>query len=270
MIGSVEYSQYWSSFLVWLTGGYLALIPSISILPSVGPYNEKRVLQIGVLIVGGGTLLISRKTRQQWLSVLRRVPSLAQFGLCVVVGLGVLSSALAPSPFYGFLEAGHFLLLFALAGIVASEVRREPEQTESLLLGAIALGALLYAVYFAVRYRGSLALPRLEIGRETVSGFANIRFFNQYQTWTLPLLVGAVLSVPKKWRVSRGVLFLLPSLWWTLVFASNVRGTVLALFVSAMALVRSGMELHTTHALQEGRSDLVVIEGKLKHCYVSG
>ncbi|MCS4195157.1 hypothetical protein GGP50_003398, partial [Salinibacter ruber] len=32
-----------------------------------------------------------------------------------------------------------------------------------------------------------------------------------------------------------------------------------------MALVRSGVESHATHALQESRCDLIVIEGKLKH-----
>jgi hypothetical protein len=36
------------------------------------------------------------------------------------------------------------------------------------------------------------------------------------------------------------------------------------------ALVGSGVELRAAHALQESRCDLIVIEGKLKHRYVSG
>ena len=37
-----------------------------------------------------------------------------------------------------------------------------------------------------------------------------------------------------------------------------------------LALIRSGMELHAAHTLQEVRRDLVVIESKLKHRYISG
>jgi hypothetical protein len=219
---------------ILLLGAYIILAPSISLIPPLGLYNEKRALQIGLLLVGGGILLVSRTTCQRWLAIFRELPLSARWGFGTVLGLGVFSAALAPSPSDGFLEVGHFVLLFVLAGVVAVAIRQNPKKTEWLILGSVVASALLYAVYFAVRYGGSLALPKLEIGRETVSGFANIRFFNQYQTWTLPLLVGTVLSVPKKWRVSRGLLFLLPSLWWTLVFASNVRGTILAMAVGAI------------------------------------
>ncbi len=37
-----------------------------------------------------------------------------------------------------------------------------------------------------------------------------------------------------------------------------------------LALVRSGMESHATHALQESWRDLVATRGKLKHRYVPG
>jgi len=219
-----------------LLGLYLALVPSVSLIPSLEPYNEKRALQIGFLLIVGGILLISGTTRRRWLAVFHRLPTLAQWGFGTVLGLGTLSSALAPAPFYAFLEVGHFALLFALAGIVASAIRRKPKRVERFLLGAVGLSALLYAVYFAVRYGGSLAFPTLEIGRETVSGFANTRFFNQYQTWTLPLLVGLVASLPQKWRTAQTIAFFLAALWWTLVFASNVRGTVLAVLIGAIGV----------------------------------
>jgi hypothetical protein len=37
-----------------------------------------------------------------------------------------------------------------------------------------------------------------------------------------------------------------------------------------LALIKSGVELHATHALQKSRRDLVVVEGKLKHRHVPG
>lgn len=229
----MEIEDKWSLAFVGIVGAYVVLAPSISVIPSLGPYNEKRTLQIGVLLAIGGILLVSPMARKRWLTVFSEVPSLALWGLGVVLGLGVLSAALAPAPFFGFLELTHLGLLFVLAGAVASSVRHDRETTERLLLGAVAIGVLLYAVAFAVGYGMSIALPALEIGRETIGGFANTRFFNQYQTWSLPLLVGAVLALPKQWRVSRGVVFFLAALWWTLVFASNVRGTVVAIAIGA-------------------------------------
>ncbi|MBB4089893.1 O-antigen ligase family protein [Salinibacter ruber] len=215
-------------------GGYIVVVPSISLIPSLGPHNEKRALQIGLLFVGGGILLFSGNTRRRWLAIFYGLPTLAQWGFGTVLGLGILSSTLSPAPFYAFLEVGHFVLLFALAGIIASAIRRKPKRAEWFFLGTVGLSALLYAVYFAVRYGGALAFPELEVGRETIGAFANIRFFNQYQTWTLPILVGGAVALPKQWRVAKGIVFALAALWWTLVFGSNVRGTVLAMAVGAI------------------------------------
>jgi O-antigen ligase len=225
-----------SLLLLGLIGATVLVLPSLSLLPSLSPYNEKRVLQVGILLVVGAVLVVSRTARQRWLSVFIRLPRLAQWGLCTVLGLGLLSSALAPAPFYAFLEVGHFVLLFAAAGGVAMAVRQAPKRTERFILGAVTVSVLLYAVYFAVRYGGALAFPALEIGKETVGGFANTRFFNQYQTWTLPLLGGAVLALPKRWRAVRGGVLFLAGLWWTLIFASNVRGTVVAMGIAAVGV----------------------------------
>lgn len=226
--------QDWSFFLLLAIGGYILLVPSISVIPSLGPHNEKRALQIGLLLLGGGVLLASREARRKWFAVFQGIPALAHWGLGAVLGFGILSSALAPAQLYAFLELGHFALLFVMAGIVASAIRGNGKQAERAILGALVLSTLLYAVYFAVRYGGSLVVPELDTGQEIVSGFVNIRFFNQYQTWTLPLLVGSVLAIPKKWWVGRGVVFSLASLWWTLIFASNVRGTTLAIILGAV------------------------------------
>jgi len=223
-----------SHLLVWALAGYVVIAPSISPLPSLIPYNEKRALQVGLLLVVGVVLLVSQRSREEWLSTFWGLPFPARVGLGTVVGVGIVSSALAPAPFYAVLELGHFVLLFIAAGVVASAVRRSEGQTERVLLGGVVVSALLYAVYFFVSYGVFAALPVLEIGRDTVSGFANARFFNQYQTWTLPLLVGAVLVIPRRWRAPRGAVFGLAALWWALIFVSNVRGTVTAVGVAGL------------------------------------
>lgn len=226
----------WSLIALSILGAYVAVSPSISLVPAFGLHNEKRMLQIAVLLAVGGILLVSSTARKRLLTNFTELPLHARWGLGAVFGLGMLSAVLAPAPFYAFLELSHFVLLFVAAGVVASAVRQAPQQTQRVLLGAVVVSVLLYAVYFAVRYGGALAFPALEIGRETVGGFANTRFFNQYQTWTLPLLGGAVLALPNRWNVGQGVVLFLAALWWTLIFASNVRGTVVAMCIAAIGV----------------------------------
>lgn len=226
----------WSLVFVGVLGVYLVLVPSISVIPSLEPYNEKRVLQIGLLLFGGGFLLGSHLDRTHLLSSFWGLPLSARWGLGAVLGLGVFSASVAPALFYAFLEVSHFVLLFVAAGIVASAVRQIPQQTEQALFGAVVVSALLYAVYFAVRYATSSLFPGVSIGQEILTGFVNTRFFNQYQTWTLPLLGGAVLALPRvRWAV-RGCVFGLAALWWALVFASNVTGTILALGIASVGI----------------------------------
>lgn len=232
----MEGTDWGSRFGATLLSAYIAVVPSISLIPALELYNEKRALQIGVVLAVGAVLLVSSTTRRRWLTIFFNLPNRARWGLGAVLGLGVLSAALAPAPFYAFLELSHFVLLFVAAGVVASAVRQAPQQTERVLLGAVVVGVLLYAIYFAVRYGGALAFPALEIGRETVGGFANTRFFNQYQTWTLPLLGGAVLALPTRWKGGKAGILLLAALWWALIFASNVRGTVVAMGVAAIGV----------------------------------
>jgi len=222
--------------IVLLGAAYVVLAPSVTPLTPLDLYNDKRFWQVGLLLATGAVLIASRSTRRQWLTTFRSLPLCARVGLGAVLGLGLLSATLAPSPFYAFLEVGHFVLLFALAGVVATVVRRSPRRTGVLLLGAVVLSAFLYAVHFAVSYGLSVAWPALEVGRGSISGFANTRHFNQYQTWTLPLLGAAVLAIPARWRTGRGIVFFLAALWWTLILASNVRGTVVALVLAAVGV----------------------------------
>lgn len=216
--------------------GYIAIVSTISLIPSLGPYNEKRTLQIGVLVLSASYLVLSAQGRQRWLSVFLSLPFVARWLVCAVLTFGILSSAFAPSPFYALLEVGHFFLLFVGAGIVASAVHRHTETAERLLLGALAVSGLLYAVYFIVGYGMHLSIPDIKLWPEGGTNYANIRLFNQYQTWTLPLFAGIFLALPRRWRVSKGVIFGVISLWWALIFASNVRGTIVGILIAAIGV----------------------------------
>ncbi|WP_263841937.1 O-antigen ligase family protein [Salinibacter sp.] len=216
--------------------GYIVFVPTLSVLPEAGTYNEKRVLQIGIFVIFGVVLLISRSTRKALLSTVARLPRMAKWGLGMGLMGGILSALRAPAPSYAFLEVGHFGLLFVTAGVVTAAVRESPRQTERHLLGAVALSAALYALFFGVGYGMHLTIEEIKLWPEGGTNYVNIRFFNQYQTWTLPLLGGLLVAIPKRWKNARvGVLGLI-ALWWALVFTSSVRGTIVAMAVAAIGV----------------------------------
>jgi len=216
--------------------GYVFLVPTLSPVPGLGPFNEKRVLQIGLLLTVGGLLVASSTARREWFSEVQCLPTSTRWGLALVLVGGVLSSLLAPSTFYAFLEVGHFLFLFVAAGIIAAAVRRVPRQTERRILGALALSAVLYAVFFAVGYGMHLTYQEIRLWPEGGTNYVNVRNFNHYQTWTLPLLGGILLAIPQTQKAARGGVIGLIALWWALVFASNVRGTIVAMGVAAVGV----------------------------------
>ncbi|WP_341482952.1 O-antigen ligase family protein [Salinibacter grassmerensis] len=231
------------SGLTWASGVYIILVPSLSLLPFVGPFNEKRALQVSLLVIIGSVLILSQKHRRDWLSNLRRLPLSSRWGLGIVFSLGVASSTLAPSPFHAFLEMGHYLLLFILAGVIASVVRRAPERAEKMILGTVVVSAMMYAVYFSAGYAKYLIVSNANPWPDGPTNFANVRIFNQYQTLTLPLLASGALGYFGRWRFSKAAIFALVILWWALIFASDVRGTLLAMTTAAVGvgiLFRSG------------------------------
>jgi O-antigen ligase len=81
-----------------------------------------------------------------------------------------------------------------------------------------------------------LTYEEIRLWPEGGTNYVNIRNFNHYQTWTLPLLGGVLLAIPQGWKAARGGVFGLVALWWTLVFASNVRGTIVAMGVAAVGV----------------------------------
>lgn len=217
-------------------GAYLVLMPCIQLVPDVGLYNGKRLLQVGLLAVVGIGLLGSKRLRTRWLRTIQQLPFIARLGVGAVFTLGIISSVRAPMPGYAVLEVAHFLLLFVCAGMVAAIYQQAPARMDRLLVGIVAVSVLMYAVQFAIGYGMSLASDQVALWPEGFTGFANIRHFNQYQTWTLPLLAVPVLWLPKRWGVFRYGVFGLMMLWWALMIASNVRGTVLAMAVAVGAV----------------------------------
>lgn len=221
--------------LVCCICGYLVLMPSVNVLPDVLPYDTKRIGQVLLLLGFGLWLLWRYQATTQWLDTFRSLPRLGRWGLGGVMALGVCSSMLAPLPHWALLEVAHLVLLGCLAVAVAAFCRRDAGVMQRLVPGALLLGVFLYLVNFAVSYSLSLHTTTSGLWPWGVDiGFAHVRFLNQFQTWTLPLIVLPLLVWPVRSPIARWGLHGLAMGWWMLLFGSGGRGTTLAMATAGL------------------------------------
>jgi len=235
------------AIIIFLLSAYLVLVPSIHFFPGVGYYNEKRILEIVVLLSCALYLLFSNDGLKKWLEIFLSIPLLARVGLFFILVMGILSSSLAPYPKYAFLEVAHYVLLFILAIFIAAFYRYNPKFFIYWLSGVVTLCVFFYGVKFLSGYimnffkEGNYLWPHDDDVITSVYfsnfaqpfkilGFAYIRYFNQLQTWTLPLLALPYLLI-NDGNYKKGI-WVLASFWWMLVLASGGRGTPLAVVLS--------------------------------------
>jgi hypothetical protein len=198
-----------------------------------GIYDTKRLLEIGLLLVGAFCAAGVPRLRAGWTATFQALPRTARWGLGAVLALGIASALTAPMPRYGLLEVAHLSLLFSLGLVAASLCRTHPVRFVQGLLAAVGAGAVLYVVViFGTNYVQHLVgNTKLWPGGEI--GYGNRRFFNHVQAWSLPLLVLPAL-IPSLRRIPgmcAGVCAL-TACWWMLLWASNGRGIVLSMVIA--------------------------------------
>lgn len=214
----------------------IIVLPAFQVLPVRGlePYDAHRLVQVGVLVAGALAMVAHRELRQEAAKSWRRLPGWARLGLLAVGGLGLASALQAAVPVMALLEWGHLVLLWLLALLVAAAFRGWGERGDRLLLAVVLISAGCYLLRF-----GATTLVHLGWGLpawpESGLGFSHPRFFNQYQSWVLPLLV-----VPLIWRgasvwLKRGAL-LATVCFWMLLFGTGGRGTLVALGLAGLTL----------------------------------
>lgn len=210
--------------------GYLVFMPSVNVLPETSPYDTKRIGEVLLLLGFGIWLLTQRQATTQWLDTFNGVPRVARWGIGMVVALGVVSALLAPFPRWALLEVGHILLVGCLTVTVASFCQNDAVAMERLLLAALLLSVFFYVINFAISF--SLSLRTIETGLWPWGiniGFAHPRFLNQFQTWTLPLIVLPSIIWSVRSRTARWGMQGLAMCWWMLLFGSGGRGSTLAM-----------------------------------------
>lgn len=211
---------------------FFAVAPHFDLLPMFARFNEARILELLLLVATCCCFAGHPALRAKWLDVFDTLPKPSKLLMLAVVLLGCISATQAAYPAFAGLEVALFVLLFG-ATLCLAVCRRELGETfDRVMLLAIIVMSLPCFTAFLSNYLFALFG---EVGFERdilFENYANVRFFNQLQGWTLSLIVVPLLLYPGRPSWQKIICAIAAINWWLLLFVSGGRGTVLSALVA--------------------------------------
>ncbi|MEQ1619911.1 MAG: O-antigen ligase family protein [Methylococcales bacterium] len=199
-------------------------------------YDNARFFELIYLILLAIFVVIFPTCRQQTLHSLQLIPHSIRFGLGVFLLLALCSALNAQYPEEALKEVSLFILLFIFGGTCQFLSHLNKTRVDSLFTASVVFGTLLFDCHFIVNYLAAMTVNLPFSWITPFVSFSNVRFFNQYQAYTLPLLAIPLMAfkLPLRWRV---VAMIILVLWWALHFATGSRSVWFALIVTALFLL---------------------------------
>jgi len=213
---------------------YIVLAPSIDLLPVIGRYDEKRLLECILLLIASFSLLINTDMREHWIWLATRLPISNRRLLLGLLMIGLLSSLLATSPGRALLDVSLYLLLFVACLVIALSHHHLGPLFDKLVANALLLTSAFSLTTFFSAYIAANIEPVPLLHWDLFGNFSHVRFFSQFQSWTLPLIVLPLLFTNKPTGLRLWIPLMLAGGWWFLLLASGTRGTLLGLIVAAV------------------------------------
>ena len=229
-----------SLVFIALIAAYIVVMPTVGIISDLSWHNDQRLAQITLLMVMAVNAALSLTSARRFCVVPAwgLLSRYAWHALFAAFLFGAVSAAAAPLPRWAFVEWCLMVLLITLGVTVAAIRQPLGVKFDRLLIGVLLFTATAYLLKVCAGYTAAL-VERLPIHIWwLLDGFSNPRFFGQFQTLTLPLLVLPAMFWAKS-PLSRVSLTLIPILWWTLSIASGTRGTWLAMIVACAVIFLS-------------------------------
>lgn len=148
---------------------------------------------------------------------------------------GLVSAILAWSPRHAMYEWSSMLLLVIMVFVIADITAKTGEVGMLRMVQLVGVACLLYSLRLLLMYAAMLVNGfKPDVIYDLAIGFSNVRFFNHTQTALLPLLVLLFLQAPAG-RLPRAMWFVLAAFWWSLLYVTEARASLLALGAGCIA-----------------------------------
>jgi O-antigen ligase len=219
------------SLALAITCMYLILSPVW--MPGIAPrlYDDARYLELAalaLLLTALSTSTVRNAVTAAWISLDKSARAL----LLVLFAGGALSAALSKADHLGSMEVALAVQLVMLILVTSAAVRENTEQADKLLSIAVFAGAALCVLKFWVLYLLFAAEGKAFTWDSPFLDFANVRFFSQYQAYTLLLVIlpGITQGLGKS---ARWLIFLVAANFWALHWMVGTRAAWIGLIVGA-------------------------------------
>ena len=206
----------------------VCLSPNLKIMPqSLWPTNfhdDKRLVELLLIIL---LLLYNMMFIKKFQSLTLKRPM--RHCIYLVITFAIASSYLAYSPRHALIEISLFAGLIYLALFVADLYYENDTPFIQKVIYIFWASIFLCMLSFYVGYIAATVSFTPLTWPAPLTGFTNIRSFNQFQLWTLGLITLPLLTVDFKNTNTRKWLHLGLMCWWVLLFYSASRGAILSL-----------------------------------------
>ena len=206
----------------------IVLAPNLHIARELGffdphAYNEKRLLEIAALLLLTLVPLLSWNQQSGWQQLLQQIPTRAWVILSAIFILGSLSLQQSALIRMGWNEFGlTFFIFFGTTAVAA--LRKENHALDTILIFTVTIMAALFFIRFEMFRYLDAPFQHLTPNEKFRHDFTNPRFFNQIQSWVIPLLTLSFLWSRKKLSKFYSLLFILPAASWItlLIFSGSL------------------------------------------------
>jgi len=208
----------------------VTFVSAITITPNLTSidYNNKRIIEITILLL---SLLLPPLSK---INLFYYFNTKSKVILTTLFFLGIISSLKSENISFAFIELITFcsLLVFCYYISIAWNKKYINYSIFLLLISFFLLEIKFYAYYLAFIFSNN----QFSI-HDFFPSFANARFFNQYQIWTLPLLTFILTEQRLFKKINIYILLFIAISWWVIFFTTGSRGAVLSI-VTALCIVK--------------------------------
>lgn len=215
-----------------------SLAAAVCLAPIINNFNfdDKRIVEVMLILITLISLAGFRSAQLSLIQAISQFRNSSKIALIGLVGLGILSAYLARQPEQAFIEVITLFSLLLMAQQSALTWQIHPRFVECLLL-ALILSLFALEVKFLASYMAFLSIGNKFLPGNFFTNFDNVRFFNQYQMWLLPVPT-FVLLVEHSWLKKpwlKKLLWFIAIVWWIMFFTTCGRGVIVAFIVSVIA-----------------------------------
>lgn len=214
--------------------GLISLSPSLNIIPKIiietSFHDSQRLLELLLIAL----ILLHSIIFRSHNSYFTAIPNI-RYAFYALITLAIASAYLAKSPRHAIIEISLFAGLSYLTIFVVNLYHENNTRLIKWLTYAFWTSILLTMVSFYVGYITATIFSTPLVWPNPLTGFSNIRSFNQYQLWTLGLITLPLLTLEIKSAQTRRYLHFGLVCWWVLLFYSASRGALLAWLVGLLA-----------------------------------